>query len=317
MLLHDDRFCVQGCDLMELNSPTYLGCPENVDVAIADAQDLGKRTNPERQRGAIRNPLRTASGVGVRAASALLGIWALTLQEFFLALSVLRSGGTFFFRFGWRGRGAREEPWYAEATHLLFGFVLAHFESVQHFKSEFSHQAGASFYAVATGFRREHYLELGTGDQLRGAVERVVNCSRPADLPQCLAAIAPELSAEERQRVDKLLDIIGRLRAIGMATRNHLEGGGRPPSPEAALWLSPVPLSLTLQRIRERLERFGKIAYVRRRAHAVGVGADAVVQFTQVAHATAALQAITEMQILGSSLTVRRLSELQGAAQGA
>merc|ERR1719401_3411009 len=102
-----------------------------------------------------------------------------------------------------------------------------------------------------------------------------------------------------------MLEAVGRLRAIGMASRHRVEAGGR--NPEAALYISPVPFSLTLQRLRERLERHGKISHIRRRDHPVGVGADAIVQFAQPAHATSALQAISELKILGPNVTARRV----------
>ncbi|CAK9094788.1 unnamed protein product [Durusdinium trenchii] len=40
MLLHDLRFHIQVCNLMEIQRPKDLECPEPVDVIMADAQDL-------------------------------------------------------------------------------------------------------------------------------------------------------------------------------------------------------------------------------------------------------------------------------------
>merc|ERR1712216_757455 len=116
-------------------------------------------------------------------------------------------------------------------------------------------------------------------------------------------------TTEMRERTEELLDAVGKLRAIGVSSRRHHEGDGRP-TPAAAIWISPVPMSLTMQKIREILERYGKISYVRRRAHAVGVGADALVQFTQPAHATCALKAVTDMMVLGQGVKATRVSEL-------
>merc|ERR1711988_1381909 len=113
----------------------------------------------------------------------------------------------------------------------------------------------------------------------------------------------------ERERVTEMLDEVGRKRAIGLASRHRVEAARS--GPEAALWISPVPFSLTMQRLRERLERCGKIANLKRRAHPVGVGADALVQFTQSSHATAALEAVNETKILGPNVVARRLSEVQ------
>merc|ERR1712232_545796 len=134
-------------------------------------------------------------------------------------------------------------------------------------------------------------------------------CERVQYLPYCLEELAPELSDEVRARTDQLLETVGRLRMVGIATRQHLEESGRT-SPEAALWISPVPMSLTMPRIQAQLERYGKIHSVRRRAHPVGVGADALVQFTQPAHATAALNAIIDFQVLGTGVEAKRYCEL-------
>merc|ERR1719401_2552450 len=108
-----------------------------------------------------------------------------------------------------------------------------------------------------------------------------------------------------------MLEAVGRLRAIGMASRHRVEGGGR--NPEAALYISPVPFSLTLQRLRERLERHGKILNIKRRDHPVGVGADAIIQFAQPAHASHALEAISELKLLGPGVAARRLSDVRSS----
>jgi len=323
MLLDDGRLQVQRCDIMALGKQEELGCPTDVDACLADAQDLGRRTNSGDHRSAMRKgkggkagAARTASGTagvsgaGVRAACAVLGIWAMTFQELLLGLGRLRAGGTFVFRFGWRGRGANEEAWYREACLRLFAVVVEHFSDVAPFKSEFSHQADSTFYTIATGFRRDAYLAAGLDERLRTIVEQVVGCPRAGDLPWCMETLAPLVTPDMRTRIEELLEGVGRLRAIGIATRRHLEAPRA--SSEAALWISPVPFSLTLQRIRERLERHGKIVNIRRRAHPIGVGADALVQFAQPAHAKAALEAISEHQVLGPSITARRLCDVRG-----
>jgi len=247
--------------------------------------------------------------VGVRATCASFGIWALTLQELLLGMGRLRTGGTFLFRFGWRGRGLNEEAWYREATVLLLALVCAHFAAVATFKSEFSHQADSTFYVVASGFQREDYESAGLCAVLRSAVDSIIACRRTQDLPKCLEALARYATMDRQQRVDELLEAVSRLRAIGVASRQHVEAGGRP-NPAAALWISPVPFHLTLQRIRDRLQHFGKISNIRRRAHPVGVGADAMVQFSQPAHAAAALQAIQELGVLGENVVAHRLCDV-------
>lgn len=321
MLLQDERLQVKACDLMSLREPQDLQFDASpVDVCMADAQDLGRRTNPQHNHGAGRGrgkaakaaaekEAKTRENAGVQASLPVLGIWALTLQEILLGLENLATGGTFVFRFGWRGRGANEEPWYREATHLLFALVLAHFADVVAFKSEFSHQADASFYVVATAFQREEFIAAELGAKLRDMIGHVIDCSKTADLPWCMEALLPYLTPDIRARITEMLDEVGRKRAIGLASRHRVEAARA--SPEAAIWISPVPFSLTMQRLRERLERIGKISNLKRRSHPIGVGADALVQFAQPAHATAALEAVNDMKILGPSVVAKRLSEVK------
>jgi len=323
VLLIHERLQVQGSNLMELESPAALECPDGVDVCLADAQDLGRRTRPESnggRKGGKRGAASTngtpsdkpSAEAGVQSVVTVLGSWALTLQELMLGFGRLRAGGTFVFRFGWRGRGDKEEPWYRDATTRLFALILAHFDSVLPFKSEFSHQADASFYVVARGFRRDAYVSSELEEKLREAVGAIRVCERVKDMPGCMEAMAEYATEDMSRRIDELLESIGRLRAIGIATRQHLEGGRA--GPEAALFISPVPFNLTMQRLRARLERYGKIAYMRRRAHPIGVGADAVVQFTQPSHAAAALEAILQTRLLGDNISASRLCDVQGGA---
>ncbi|CAK0851068.1 unnamed protein product [Prorocentrum cordatum] len=324
VLICDERFHIQLGDLMQFRSPDELDCPQGVDVCMADAQDLGRRTNPagreqEAGRGRGRRAReggrggKAAKEVGVQAACSVLGIWALTLQELLLAFGRLRGGGTLLFRFGWRGRGANEEAWYREATVKLFALLMTYFSGVAPCKSEFSHQAHSSFYVVASGFNFDAYSDADLGRKLRESIDHIVGCERPVDLPWCMEEVCPAEFATPalRERISALLDSVGKLRAIGMATRQHLEASGRETG-DATIFISPVPFQLTMQRLRERLERFGQIANIRRRAHPVGVGADAVVHFTQAAHATNALEAIEKLKILGPSVTAKRISEGRG-----
>lgn len=324
MLLEDERFSLQACDLMTLREPQDLAFDMPlVDVCMADAQDLGRRTNKtaENNRSSARGRGKAAKAAaakeawnrenaGVQACLSVLGIWALTLQEIHLGLGRLAAGGTFVFRFGWRGRGANEELWYREATHLLLALIMMHFSETVAFKSEFSHQADASFYIVASAFHRDGFISAGLGAKLREAIDNVVACRKVAELPVCMEALTPYLTDDVRPRIEEMLDEVGRKRAIGLASRHHVEAAARS-SPDAALYISPVPFSLTMQRIRERLERCGRITKLQRRSHPVGVGADALIQFAQPAHATAALEAINSQKILGPSVAAKRCSEMQ------
>merc|ERR1719259_327423 len=128
-----------------------------------------------------------------------------------------------------------------------------------------------------------------------------------------MEALAEFATPELRSRVDALLESVGKLRQIGVASRQHVEQGGKP-SPEAAIFISPVPFNLTMQRLRGRLERYGKISFIRRRAHPVGVGADAVVQFAQAAHARSALEAILKEGLLGDNISAARLCDVKHGA---
>lgn len=308
MLFQHQWFQVQGCNLMDLWGPDDLLCQEEVDVCMADAQDLGRRTNPDAVKAEKARKGGT-SAVGVGAVCPALGIFALTFQELRLGLSRLRSGGTLLFRFGWRGKGANEELWYKEATTLLLAFILSHFNEVIPFKSEFSHNADATFYMVASGFLQEDFAREGLVERLREAMDYIVQCENVDDLPWCMETLQPYATEEMRAKADEMLETVGRLRAIGLASRHKVEGPRE--NPEAALWISPVPFSLTMQRLRERLERYGKISFIRRRAHAIGVGADALIQFTQPAHASAALEAIQQLKVLGESVAARRFSDIK------
>lgn len=318
VLANDERFHIQVADLMSLASPDALDCPVEVDVCTADAQDLGKRTNTDRNRSGRKGgkgkgkgapetapSLELVDGTGVGAADHLLGIWALTLQQFLLAFGRLRDGGVFVFRFGWRGRGTKEERWYSEAAHLLFGLLFAYFEEAVHFKSEFSHQAHAAFYVVASGFRGERYGEDGMGQQLREVVDNILACARHQDLPECMAALAPFATPEARDRTDKLLEAVGRLREIGVSSRHHKDGARR--KDEASIMITPLPLWLSTEVLTQHLQRYGKVTYVRRKSHPIGVGADAVVKFTHVAHARVAMEAVNELKIFGDNIAARSL----------
>ncbi|CAE7707514.1 unnamed protein product [Symbiodinium pilosum] len=318
LLLHDPRFHVQACNLMELLSPEDLECVklslDMVDVIMADAQvtsaaecnlmyagilsrgivvaDLffywseAKRRAKNSKNAKQGDESELAGAAGVGAACATLGIWALTFQEIRLGLGMLKKGGTFFFRFGWRGRGDQEEYWYREAIMRLLGLVIAFFDEVFPFKSEIYHQADPCFYVVAAGFQRSGYESAALDTRsvhtrfLQGCIETLAEFSTPAS----------------QQRIDELLDTVSRVRAIGLSSRSTVEAGGRE-SPEAQLIIRPVPYHLTMQRLRERMECYGKIAYIRRRSHAVGVGADALIQFVQPAHAKMALEVGTSCKL--------------------
>ncbi|CAE7514041.1 RPL37A [Symbiodinium natans] len=317
LLLSDLRFHVQACNLMELRSPEDLECPKLVDVIMADAQDLGRRS-PANQRAGLRSfthrekPRDSPKRVeALDARCATLGIWALTFQEIRLGLGMLKTGGTFFFRFGWRGRGDQEEHWYREAIMRLLGLVITFFDEVFPFKSEIYHQADPCFYVVAKGFQRpgrckcvniSGYESATLETRLKSAIQSIIACEAVGDLPECIETLAEYSTPENHERIDELLDTVSRVRAIGLSSRTTVEVRE---SPEAQLVIRPVPYHLTMPRLRERMECYGKIAYIRRRSHPVGVGADALIQFVQPAHARMALEAVNEMKVLGGTVVAR------------
>lgn len=326
VLLTHERFRLQYADLMALRTPMDIEIddangsdngPRLVGAVMADAQDLSRRTGnpsaagaPHVAKGAKMRSQAQAeeTAVGVGAVLSVLGIWAMTFQELQLGLGRLAGGGTLFFRFGWRGRGASEEPWYNEATHRMMGLMLSHFEEVVPFKSEFSHQADSTFYIIGIGFLREAFVAADLEEKCRQSVASISSCDKVSNLPSCMEFCAPFLTDSARDRIAEILDRVGRLRQIGMATRHHVEAAGSK-SAEAVLMISPVPFQLTLPKLRERLERYGRISNIRRRSHAIGVGADAVVHFSQPAHAQRALEAIRDLKILGDGVAVRRIGE--------
>eukprot|EP00439_Symbiodinium_sp_Y106_P041294 s5098_g5.t1 len=316
LLLHDHRFHVQASNLMELQSPEDLECPKLVDVIMADAQDLGRRSpanqrEKKRRNGKSKNAKQGAGddceAAGIGAACATLGIWALTFQDpptlqMHLALC------TFFFRFGWRGRGDQEEHWYREAILRLLGLVIAFFQEVFPFKSESFHQAGSRLASasqfLATLKADPCFEDAMLETRLKSAIQSIIACEAVGDLPECIQTLAEFSTPANHQRIDELLDTVSRVRAIGLSSRTTVEAGGRE-SPEAQLIIRPVPYHLTMPRLRQHMECYGKIAYIRRRSHAVGVGADALIQFVQPAHAKMALEAVNDMKVLGETVVAR------------
>eukprot|EP00434_Breviolum_minutum_P029709 symbB.v1.2.026264.t2/scaffold2611.1/size89775/8 len=184
----------------------------------------------------------------------------------------------------------------------LLGLILTSFDEVFPFKSEIYHQADPCFYVIAAGFRRGGYDESLLETRLRDAIQSIIACESHEDLPQCIETLAEFSTPENHQRIDELLDKVGRVRAIGLSSRNTVQTRE---SPEAQLVISPVPYQLTMQVLRERMECFGKIAYIKRRSHAIGVGADALIQFAQPAHAACALEAVNDMKVLGPQVIAR------------
>ncbi|CAK9094786.1 unnamed protein product [Durusdinium trenchii] len=223
-----------------------------------------------------------------------------------LGLGMLKAGGTFFFRFGWRGRGVQEEHWYREAIMRLLGLVLAYFDEVFPFKSEIYHQVQFLWNLLLqfVSARREHFMHtpISLGTRLSSAIQKIIICQAYEDLPECIETLAEFSTPENHQRIDELLDKVGRVRAIGLSSRSTVQAKE---SPEAQLVISPVPYHLTMQVLRQRMECFGKIAYIRRRSHAIGVGADALIQFAQPAHAACALEAVNDMKVLGPTVIAR------------
>merc|ERR1719265_1851252 len=165
-----------------------------------------------------------------------LGIWSLTVKECELAFSKLRHGGTFIFRFGWRGCGGdpgvhasgeqvapdllrkylQEEEWYKALTHWLFSVLKSLFKGLRPFKSEYVHQADVSFYMVCRGFDRQKYEMHRWQDKLMRAF---IELSEQEDEQKMVAEINAMISDEAKGEIDALLDLVGRMRAIGIQSR--------------------------------------------------------------------------------------------------
>merc|ERR1711865_518629 len=110
-----------------------------------------------------------------------------------------------------------------------------------------------------------------------------------------MAALVPFATPEARDRTSILLEAVGRLRQIGVSSRHHKDSARQ--KDEASIMITPLPLWLSTELLTQHLQKYGKVAFVRRKSHPIGVGADALVKFTHVAHARAAMEAINELQI--------------------
>lgn len=142
----------------DLLSPPMAPSPQidsPVDIAIGDAQYL------PRSQEALEEYK------GRKAGTVTGGRLGLLLGEFVIALSALKEGGSFIFRF---------VVWEKVHSNILRLFFLCFelFESVRPFKSEYQHTADCTFYAVCTGFKRKRYVELDIETHLKIAYARVV-----------------------------------------------------------------------------------------------------------------------------------------------
>lgn len=231
MIFGSDRLCVQLNDILQLESHDLMCADESVDLCLADAQYLSclfkNKGMPSRQTQYRGTKTRTKS----------LGIWALTIKECALAFQKLRHGGSFIFRFGWRGIGGgkddehptgekvhpdlmakylQEEEWYKALTHWLFSVLKSLFTTLKPFKSEYVHQADVSFYMVCRGFDRSKYNKAQWEAKLQRAYEEIFDCDDEAAL---IAEMKGQISVKIREEIDALLELVGRMRMVGIASR--------------------------------------------------------------------------------------------------
>lgn len=89
MMFTHPRLRVECKDLMATSLEDFGPAFEAVDVCMADAQDLGRRTSrSSKGRGKNGNRQVVETGAdGVGAVCKVLGIWALTLQQLLLGLT--------------------------------------------------------------------------------------------------------------------------------------------------------------------------------------------------------------------------------------
>eukprot|EP00929_Paragymnodinium_shiwhaense_P108051 TRINITY_DN74384_c0_g1_i1.p1 TRINITY_DN74384_c0_g1~~TRINITY_DN74384_c0_g1_i1.p1 ORF type:complete len:1120 (+),score=275.72 TRINITY_DN74384_c0_g1_i1:143-3502(+) len=228
MVYASDRLFVQLEDMLTLDSTDLLCQDNSVHLATADAQNL---MNMQKPRPGL------AQYSGVKAKSKALGIWALTVKECLLAFSKLRQGGTFLFRFGWRGVGGEdvnfhpsgeqvhpallakyleEEEWYKALTYWLFTVLKSLFREMRPFKSEYVHQADVSFYMVCRSFDREKYESKHWPAKLQRAFDELSNREDEAAL---VAGITAGISEGAKAQIDSQLELVGRMRAIGIQSR--------------------------------------------------------------------------------------------------
>eukprot|EP00928_Gymnodinium_smaydae_P068777 TRINITY_DN5204_c0_g2_i2.p1 TRINITY_DN5204_c0_g2~~TRINITY_DN5204_c0_g2_i2.p1 ORF type:complete len:1054 (-),score=219.66 TRINITY_DN5204_c0_g2_i2:285-3446(-) len=227
MAFASDRFFVQLGDLMQICKDDLLCADNSIVLCTADAQYLSMMSKQRPVRVQYR---------GTRVRSKTLGIWALTVKECQLAFAKLRQGGAFIFRFGWRGVGGandehpsgekvepsllakylEEEEWYKALTHWLFSVLKSLFKTMRPFKSEYVHQADVSFYMVCRQFDRTKYEQCGWEAKLQRAFHELGNSEDEAAL---VAGIKQSISEEAKAEIDELLELVGRMRMIGIQSR--------------------------------------------------------------------------------------------------
>jgi len=222
------RLAVQLEDILQLQSPDLLAIDNSIDLVIGDAQYLSNIFKQKSSQIKYR---------GMTVKSRSLGIWALTVKECQLAFAKLRHGGSFVFRFGWRGVGSgssdvhpsgeqvhpsllakylEEEEWYKALTHWLFSVLKSLFSALKPFKSEYVHQADVSFYMVCRTFDREKYVLHNWEAKLQRAFDELATCE---DVAALVAGIKDGITDETKAEINELLEIVGRMRAIGINSR--------------------------------------------------------------------------------------------------
>ncbi|CAE8593316.1 unnamed protein product [Polarella glacialis] len=226
MVISPDRTCVQFHDLMTIQACELLCLDNTIDLCVADAQYLSNMFKPQHQVSKYR---------GTQVRSRTLGIWCLTVKECQLAFAKLRQGGGFVFRFGWRGVGnadvhpsgekvhpsllakyLEEEEWYKSLTHWLFSVLKSLFKTLRPFKSEYVHQADVSFYMVCRQFDRQKYEQNQWEARLQRTYAELHDCDDVANL---VDGIKNSINDEAKAEIDELLDYVGRMRALGIASR--------------------------------------------------------------------------------------------------
>jgi len=226
MAFASDRLVVQMEDILGLQSVDLLAANNSIDLCVADAQYLKNMSRERCEKIQYR---------GLHVKSRALGIWALTVKECQLAFAKLRHNGSFIFRFGWRGIASadlhptgeqvhpsllakylEEEEWYKALTHWLFSVLKSLFKMLRPFKSEYVHQADVSFYMVCRSFDRKKYELHNWEAKLQRAFDELSGCEDEAAL---VAGVKDGISDEIKAEIDELLEVVGKMRAIGIESR--------------------------------------------------------------------------------------------------
>jgi hypothetical protein len=233
-----NRYALQYGDLFRME-PKELAATSNIYFVIADAQYLN-------------DGLAYAEAgryTGARCSTKQNGIWALTLKQMWLGFDRLETGGSFMIRFGWKDYGDQWSVWYKACALRLFQLLYAVFgdgdgppaaelfggagpdgasfsadlNAVRCCKSSYFNTSTSSFYIVASGFRRQAYLDLKVAELLRKEIDTLTaKDSGDHDILD-VVVVAEDVSTKVEEELAK----IEKLREIGENTKKWTNSQGQ------------------------------------------------------------------------------------------